>query len=173
MYKKAHEAGKKTAMFWGDHWIGAEPFSKRFKEIGIDILVGAAEDGNALRRVSDVQHELVKELRFYPYFFPDVFKEGANPVEESMINWVKIRRALMRRPVDRIGWGGYLSLASKFPEFIDHITDITNEFREYHDNTAGTPAWTAPIKVGVLNAWGEIKVMDGPDRTNRKVLYRS
>ena len=165
LVQKAHEAGKKTAMFWGDHWIGAEPFSERFKEIGIDILVGASEDGNALRRVSDVQHELVKELRFYPYFFPDVFKEGANPVEESMINWVKIRRALMRRPVDRIGWGGYLSLASKFPEFIDHITDITNEFREYHDNTAGTPAWTAPIKVGVLNAWGKLRswmVQTGP-----------
>lgn len=23
---KAHAAGKKAAMFWGDHWIGAEPF---------------------------------------------------------------------------------------------------------------------------------------------------
>lgn len=114
LVKKAHDAGKRTAMFWGDHWIGAEPFSERFKEIGIDILVGAAEDGNALRRVSDVKHKLVKELRFYPYFFPDVFKEGADPVEESMINWVKIRRAMLRKPVDRIGWGGYLSLAAKF-----------------------------------------------------------
>ena len=162
---KVHKAGKKTAMFWGDHWIGAEPFSKRFEEIGIDILVGAAEDGNALRRVSDVEHNLVKELRFYPYFFPDVFKEGTDPVEESMINWVKIRQALLRKPVDRIGWGGYLSLAAKFPDFIDHITDITNEFREYHDKTSGTPAWTAPVRVGVLNAWGKLRswmVQTGP-----------
>jgi 1,3-beta-galactosyl-N-acetylhexosamine phosphorylase len=165
LVKKAHEAGKKTAMFWGDHWIGAEPFSERFKEIGIDILVGAAEDGNALRRVSNVPHKLVKELRFYPYFFPDVFKEGANPAEESMINWAKIRRALLRKPVDRIGWGGYLSLASKFPDFINHITDITNEFREFHNKTAGISAYTAPIKVGVLNAWGKLRswmVQTGP-----------
>jgi 1,3-beta-galactosyl-N-acetylhexosamine phosphorylase len=165
LVKKIHDAGKKAAMFWGDHWIGAEPFSKRFEEIGIDILVGAAEDGNALRRVSDVPHELVRELRFYPYFFPDVFKEGANPVKESMINWLKIRRALLRKPVDRIGWGGYLSLASKFPDFIDHLADITNDFRDYHDKTAGTPAWTAPVKVGVLNAWGKLRswmVQTGP-----------
>ena len=162
---RAHASGKKAAMFWGDHWIGAEPFSKRFEEIGIDILVGAAEDGNALRRVSDVPHELVRELRFYPYFFPDVFKEGANPVRESMINWLKIRRALLRKPVDRIGWGGYLSLAAKFPDFIDHLADISNEFREYHEKTAGVLAWTAPIKVGVLNAWGKLRswmVQTGP-----------
>ena len=56
LVKKIHAADKKAAMFWGDHWIGAEPFSKRFEEMGIDILVGAAEDGNALRRVSDVPH---------------------------------------------------------------------------------------------------------------------
>ena len=162
---KIHASGKKAAMFWGDHWIGAEPFSQRFKEIGIDILVGAAEDGNALRRVSDVPHTIVRELRFYPYFFPDVFKEGATPSKESMINWMKIRRALLRQPVDRIGWGGYLSLATQFPEFIDHIADITNEFREFHAKTEGTTAWTAPLKVGVLNAWGELRswmVQTGP-----------
>lgn len=162
---RIHDSGKRAAMFWGDHWIGAEPFSERFKEIGIDIIVGAAEDGTALRRVSDVPHEMVRELRFYPYFFPDVFKKGADPARESMINWVKIRRALLREPVDRIGWGGYLSLASKFPDFIDHITVITDEFREFHNKTEGMPPWTAPIKVGVLNAWGSLRswmVQTGP-----------
>ena len=40
-------------MFWGDHWIGVEPYMPGFQEMGIDIHIGAAEDGVALRRVSD------------------------------------------------------------------------------------------------------------------------
>ena len=50
---KAHKAGKRTAIFWGDHWIGVEPYLPSFLKMGIDIHVGAAEDGVALRRISD------------------------------------------------------------------------------------------------------------------------
>lgn len=165
LIKKIHTADKKAAMFWGDHWIGAEPFSYRFFEMGFDMIVGAAEDGNALRRVADLPHDLRRELRLYPYFFPDVFKPGAKPQEESHNNWMKIRRALLRRPVDRIGWGGYLSLAARFPQFIDHLTEITEQFSEFHSQTQGSLPYTAPIRVGVLNAWGALRswmVQTGP-----------
>jgi len=157
LVRKIHKAGKQAAMFWGDHWIGAEPFGERFNELGIDIIIGAAEDGNALRRVSDVPLKMVKELRFYPYFFPDVFKDDINPVKESMINWVKIRRAMMRQPVDRIGWGGYLSLANKFPDFIEHISVITEEFKSLYDKSNNEGSWSTGIRVGVLNCWGKLR----------------
>ena len=52
----------------------------------------------ALRRVSDIPGSTVKELRLYPYFFPDVFRKGGSPRSESVSNWIKIRRALMRKP---------------------------------------------------------------------------
>ena len=39
----------------------------------------------------------------------------------------------MRNPVDRIGYGGYLSLAYKFPKFVDYIEHVTDEFREIYD----------------------------------------
>lgn len=162
---RVHAAGKMAAFFWGDHWIGAEPFDLRFSDMGLDIMVGAVEDGTALRRVSDLPYDIKRELRFYPYFFPDVFKEGGNPLEESQNNWMKIRRALLRKPVDRIGWGGYLSLAAKFPKFIEHLRGITDEFREFHEKTSGAEAWRAPIRVGVLNVWGTLRswmVQAGP-----------
>ena len=165
LVNRIRAAGKKAAIFWGDHWIGAEPFDPKFANMQMDIIVGAAEDGTALRRVSDVPLDIIRELRFYPYFFPDVFKAGANPIEESQKNWMKIRRALLRKRVDRIGWGGYLSLAAKFPDFIDHLAKITDEFREFHDKTRGASAWIAPIKVGVLNYWGSLRswmVQTGP-----------
>uniref|UniRef100_UPI000500264A 1,3-beta-galactosyl-N-acetylhexosamine phosphorylase N-terminal domain-containing protein n=1 Tax=Vibrio vulnificus TaxID=672 RepID=UPI000500264A len=94
------------------------------------------------------------EARFYPYFFPDVFREGNDPVVESMSNWTKIRRAMLQKPLDRIGYGGYLSLANQFPHFIDHVTDISRQFGEYLDNTQRSESKKLPGKVAVLRAWG-------------------
>lgn len=154
---KAHAAGKKTAIFWGDHWIGVEPHLQSFQEMGIDIHVGAAEDGVALRRVSDAPGPQIKELRLYPYFFPDVFRPGGDPLSESISNWVKIRRALMRKPVDRLGYGGYLNLALKFPKFVKQVADLCEEFRTFKTNSGGGESRKAPVKVAVLNAWGRYK----------------
>jgi 1,3-beta-galactosyl-N-acetylhexosamine phosphorylase len=154
---RAHKAGKRTAIFWGDHWIGVEPYLPSFLDMGIDIHVGAAEDGVALRRISDTPGGLVKELRLYPYFFPDVFRPGGDPLSESVSNWVKIRRALMRKPVDRLGYGGYLSLALKFPKFVEHVAALCTEFRSFKANSGGGESHKAPIKVAVLNAWGRHK----------------
>jgi len=157
LVEMAHQAGKKTGMFQGDHWIGTEPFLESYQKIGIDINIGAVEDGVALRRLTDSGGDQVREARFYPYFFPDVFREGNDPVVESMANWVKIRRAMLQKPLDRIGYGGYLSLANKFPKFIDHVTDISQEFKVYLENTKRTESYKVPGKVAILSAWGETR----------------
>ncbi|MCF7849805.1 MAG: 1,3-beta-galactosyl-N-acetylhexosamine phosphorylase [Kiritimatiellales bacterium] len=154
---KAHRRGKKTAIFWGDHWVGVEPYQPGFLDMGIDIHVGAAEDGVALRRVSDAPGNLTRELRLYPYFFPDVFSENGDPLTESIGNWVKIRRALLRQPVDRLGYGGYPSLAAKFPKFVEHVAELCAEFRSFRENSGGGISLKAPIKVAVLNCWGKWK----------------
>lgn len=152
--EKAHRAGKRTAMFQGDHWIGTEPFSEAYPSIGIDINIGAVEDGVALRRLSDSPGPAEREARLYPYFFPDVFRPGADPRRESVENWAKIRRALLRKPIHRIGYGGYPSLAAKFPEFVHHVGGLCDEFRAFLDRGRGTRPYTAPVTVAVLSAWG-------------------
>ncbi len=151
----AHADGKKTAMFQGDHWIGTEPFLDSYQEIGLDINIGAVEDGVALRRLTDSKGEQIREARFYPYFFPDVFQEGNDPVVESMSNWTKIRRAMLQKPLDRIGYGGYLSLANKFPHFIDHVTGISAQFGDYLTHTQRSESKKITGKVAVLSAWGK------------------
>ncbi len=152
---KVHAAGKKAAMFQGDHWVGTEPYSDEFSKMGIDINVGAAEDGVALRRLADSPNDEIKEIRLYPYFFPDVFCEGGDPLSESVSNWVKIRRAMLRKPIDRIGYGGYLSLAAKFPEFVTQVESLCDEFRTIKEYSQKTRPFTGPVVVGVLNAWGK------------------
>ncbi len=151
---KIHAAGKKAAIFQGDHWVGVEPYSDKFSDMGIDINIGACENGIALRRLADSKNDEIKEIRLYPYFFPDVFKESGDPISESIENWVKIRRAMLRTNVDRIGYGGYLSLAAKFPDFVDHIANLCSEFRTIKAYSKRTKAYTAGIKVAVLNSWG-------------------
>ena len=52
----------------------------------------------------------------------------------------KARRAILRSPISRMGYGGYLSLAAKFPKFVDTVTHIADEFRDIHDQ-AHRPRW--------------------------------
>lgn len=157
LVEMAHKAGKKTAMFQGDHWIGTEPFLASYQKIGLDINIGAVEDGVALRRLTDSGGDQIREARFYPYFFPDVFREGNDPVIESMSNWAKIRRAMLQKPLDRIGYGGYLSLANKFPHFIDHVTEVSAQFGDYLHHTQRSESQKLPGKVVVLSAWGKAR----------------
>ncbi|MFT3983720.1 MAG: 1,3-beta-galactosyl-N-acetylhexosamine phosphorylase [Lachnospiraceae bacterium] len=151
-----HNAGKKAIMFLGDHWAGTEPYGPYFPSIGLDAVVGAAGDGVTTRMIADIPIRET-EARFYPYFFPDIFCEGGNPVKESEEVWVKCRRALLQKPMDRMGYGGYLSLAYQSPGFVEHVTDIAAQFRSIHEEAAGTMRYTAPFRVGILNAWGRIR----------------
>lgn len=152
-----HSYGKEAMMFLGDHWIGTEPFGKYFANIGLDAVVGSVGDGVTLRMISDIKGVKYTEGRLLPYFFPDVFCEGGDPIGEAQENWIKARRAILRSPLDRIGYGGYLKLASEWPGFIDEIRHVVDEFRQIHENMQETKAYTAPFKVAILNCWGNLR----------------
>lgn len=151
-----HESGKEAMMFLGDNWIGTEPYGKYFENIGLDAVVGSVGGGATLRMIADIPHVRYTEGRFLPYFFPDTFYEGNNPTIEANENWLTARRALLRNPVDRIGYGGYLSLAYQFPEFISYIEKVTEEFREIHDTIKGVQPYSG-LKVAILNSWGKLR----------------
>ena len=151
-----HEYGREAMMFLGDHWIGTEPFMDEFKEIGVDAVVGSVGNGSTLRLISDIKNVKYTEGRLLPYFFPDTFYEGGDPVKEAKYNWVTARRAILRSPIDRIGYGGYLKLALKFPEFIDYVESVCDEFRLLYDNIKGTTPYCVK-KVAVLNCWGKMR----------------
>ena len=151
-----HEMGKEAMMFLGDHWIGTEPYLEEFKAIGLDAVVGSVGNGSTLRLISDIPGVAYTEGRFLPYFFPDTFHEGGDPVREAKENWVTARRAILRKPIDRIGYGGYLKLACQFPEFVDYVEQVCNEFRELYRNIKGTTPYCVKT-VAVLNSWGKAR----------------
>ncbi|MCC8101397.1 MAG: 1,3-beta-galactosyl-N-acetylhexosamine phosphorylase, partial [Clostridiales bacterium] len=151
-----HEAGREAMMFLGDNWIGTEPYGTYFGEIGLDAVVGSVGGGVSLRLISEIPHVKYTEGRFLPYFFPDTFYEGNDPVPEARRDWITARRAMMRKPVDRIGYGGYLSLACQFPAFVDFIETVTDEFRTLYENIHGVRPYCG-LKVAVLNSWGALR----------------
>ncbi|MNC17701.1 1,3-beta-galactosyl-N-acetylhexosamine phosphorylase [compost metagenome] len=151
-----HQSGKEAIMFLGDQWIGVEPYGPYFESTGLDAVVGSVGDGTTLRMISDIPHVKYTEGRFLPYFFPDVFYEGNDPVLEARENWITARRAILRKPIDRMGYGGYLSLAYKFPAFVDYVEKITDEFRDIHGHILQTKPYSG-LKVAVLNCWGALR----------------
>ena len=153
-----HTHGKEAMMFLGDDWIGAEPYGKYFKDMDLDAVVGSVGGGVTVRMLSEIPHVKYREGRFLPYFFPDTFFEGneENAVAELNRNWTTARRALLRKPFDRMGFGGYLSLAAKFPKFVKRAGEICEEFRSIVETASRAKPYCG-LTVAILNAWGNLR----------------
>ena len=157
-----HEYGKKAYVFYDDSWVGIEPYNPRFKEFGFDGLIKCVFSGYEARLCAGVDVP-VHELRLHPYLFPvglggaPTFMEGGDPTTDAKQYWNNIRRALLRRPVDRIGLGGYLHLTEGFPDFCDYIEQVTDEFHLIQDfHKEGAP-YTIKTKVAILHYWGSLR----------------
>lgn len=156
MVDETHKSGKEAMMFLGDQWLGTEPYLAGFEKLGLDAVVGSIGDGTTTRMISDIPGVKYTEGRFLPYFFPDTFYEGNDPSIEALDNWRKARRAILRSPIARMGYGGYLSLAAKFPKFVDTVSAIANEFRDIHQQTNSEPA-QGFLNVAIVNCWGKMR----------------
>jgi len=158
-----HKYGKKAYVFYDDSWIGVEPNGKRFEEFGFDGLIKCVFSGFEARLCANAKGVKTKELRLHPYLFPTglsgepTFAPGGNPKLDAQKFWQNVRRALLRKPVDRIGLGGYLHLVEPFPDFCDYIEKVTDEFRllkSFHQS--GEP-YVIPGKIIILSAWGSLR----------------
>ncbi len=157
-----HGYGKKAYVFYDDSWVGLEPYKPTFKEFGFDGLIKCVFSGYEARLCSGVDVE-THELRLHPYLFPvglggaPTFMEGGNPTLDAKKYWNSVRRALLRCPIDRIGLGGYLHLVRDFPDFVEYIAKISDEFRQLKQlHGAGKP-YTCATRVAVLHFWGSMR----------------
>ena len=158
-----HSYGKKAYLFYDDCWVGSEPGSERFKEFGFDGLIKCVFSAFEVRLCADVDDVDVHEIRLHPYLFPvglggkPTFSDGGTPEIDARIYWANTRRALLRKKIDRIGLGGYLSLTQNFPKFIEEMDLITDEFnliRDLHDESAPV---NLNIKIGIVTHWGKLR----------------
>ncbi len=153
-----HKYNKQAMMFLGDDWIGSEPYGKYFKDMNLDSVVGSVGGGVTVRMLAEIPHVKVHEGRFLPYFFPDTFFEGneENAIKELNKNWMSSRRALLRSPLQRMGFGGYLSLVYPFKNFVNRVAEICDEFRKICPVGDYTKPYSV-AKVAIVNAWGKLR----------------
>lgn len=157
-----HKYGKKAYVFYDDSWVGIEPYKPTFKEFGFDGLIKCVFSGYEARLCSGVDVG-THELRLHPYLFPvglggaPTFMEGGNPTLDAKKYWNSVRRALLRCSIDRIGLGGYLHLVEDFPDFVEYIAKIADEFRSLKElHHAGKP-YHCKTRVAVLHFWGSMR----------------
>ena len=157
-----HSYGKRAYVFYDDSWVGVEPYGPHFKEFGFDGVIKCVFSVYEVRMCAGVDAP-VHELRFHPYLFPvglggaPTFAPGGNPTRDAAEYWNHVRRALLRAPIDRIGLGGYLHLVKDFPDFVQYIADLADEFREVRDLHAAGEVYTMPLTVAVLHSWGGLR----------------
>ena len=157
-----HTYGKKAYVFYDDSWVGVEPYSKRFKDFNFDGLIKCVFSGYEVRLCAGADID-TKEIRLHPYLFPvglgglPTFSKGGDPTRDAKDYWIHTRRALLREKIDRIGLGGYLHLVENYPDFVEYIAKISDEFRlikGLHEN--GSP-YKLNIKIAVLHCWGKLR----------------
>lgn len=157
-----HSYGKKAYVFYDDSWVGVEPSGKHFSHFGFDGLIKCVFSGFEVRLCADASVP-VHELRLHPYLFPvglggaPTFMKGGNPTRDAKQYWKNVRRALLRTKIDRIGLGGYLHLVEDFPDFVEYISVIADEFRKIRALHEEGPVYTLPVKIAVLHCWGSLR----------------
>ncbi len=157
-----HRYDKLAYVFYDDSWVGVEPYHERFKEFGFDGLIKCVFSGYEARLCAGVEVP-THELRLHPYLFPvglgglPTFMEGGDPARDARQYWINIRRAILRKPVDRIGLGGYLHLVESFPEFSDYIEQVADEFRFIKKVHQSGEPYKIKARVAVLHSWGKLR----------------
>jgi len=150
-----HKYGKKAMMFDGDHRIGVEPYNPYFSTIGLDAVVGAPHSGPYIRLLTDMTGIKYTEGRLNPYFFPNECPSDEKGVEYLSYNWNSERRALLKKSIDRIGFGGYLKIADSYPKFCNLIENVCNEFRTIKEHTGKEGAYSH-IRIAIISYWGRM-----------------
>ena len=157
-----HRHGKQAYVFYDDSWVGLEPWGPYFSGVGFDGLIKCVFSGFEARLCAGAEVP-VHELRLHPYLFPvglgglPTFSEGGHPEVDALRDWRRVRRALLRQSVDRIGLGGYLHLTEGFPEYVDTVERIGVEFRQIKALHAQGGPESLPIRVAVLHTWGSLR----------------
>lgn len=157
-----HRYGKKAYVFYDDSWVGVEPFGPCFEQFGFDGIIKCVFSGFEARMCAEVSVP-IHELRLHPYLFPvglggaPTFAPGGDPTRDAKAYWCHVRRALLRAKIDRIGLGGYLHLLEEYPDFVQYIADLTQEFRTLQALHSAGSVYTLPITVAVLHSWGGLR----------------
>lgn len=157
-----HRYNKKAYVFYDDSWVGLEPYSGKFEQFQFDGIIKCVFSGFEVRLCADVPCQ-THEIRLHPYLFPvglgglPTFAPGGNPTQDAQKYWGHVRRALLRKPIDRIGLGGYLHLTNDYPDFVDYVETLADSFRAIRDLHQKESPYVLKPRIAILTAFGALR----------------
>ena len=163
---RGHARGVRTRVFWGDHWIGAEPYGDFFEQSGADGLVKACNSGVVSRSVSDLPGDAEGVIRFSPWLnWGELFRHD-HPVGRMQTVWADIRQGALRNMPDGLTWGGSTIASLQDPQIGGAMRDITADFEFLSQTLHGKQAYQHPITLYVANSWGRLRSWAGWGQLN-------
>lgn len=151
----AHKYGKKAMFFDGDHRVGTEPYNPYFPSIGLDAVVGAPSSSVSIQVIANMPGVKYTEGRLAPYFFPNECPNDTDGTNLLTHYWHSERRGLLRKSIDRIGFGGYLKQVDAYPNFVKKVTSVCDEFRTIRANS-GVKGCKTKAKIALISFWGKM-----------------
>lgn len=162
----AHSQGVKVRVFWGDHWIGAEPYGDFFEASGADGMVKACASAVVSRSVTDFPNGAEGVIRFSPWLsWGELFRHD-HPAGRMMTVWADIRQAALFDVPDGLSWGGETIATLQDPVLGDAMRAITDDYRFLHAQLHGHTAYRHPLTVYVANSWGRLRSWAGWGQLN-------
>ena len=154
----AHKHGAAVRVFWGDHWMGMEPYGDFFQETGCDQIVKACKSAVVVRMTVDFEAAAKKVIRFSPWFHWGELFGRDHPIGFMSRCWRDIKRGALFRVPDGLSWGGETNtIGFQQPGILARMREITEEFRVIHALTAGHEVFRHDLNLYVVNAWGAIR----------------
>ncbi len=158
-----HEYVPIQRLFWGDNWIGLEPWLGGLEKAGFDEVTKGAHNSVVLRMITDFPGPTKRNFRFSPWmnglqlFNPDLYAES--PVLYARRIWNDMRRALFFHVTDgmELGGNGEHLWSGDYPGMVEQVRGMVDEFLFIHNQTAGSEVFTHDLDVYIINSYGALR----------------
>jgi 1,3-beta-galactosyl-N-acetylhexosamine phosphorylase len=150
-------------LFWGDNWIGLEPWLGDLERAGFDEVTKGAHNSVVMRMITGFPGPTKRNFRFSPwinelqFFNPDLY--GESPVQYARKNWNEIRRALFFEVPDGMELGGNEgTLYSKNNTgSLEQLKQMVDEYLFTHHQTHDSKVFTHDLDVYIINSYGALR----------------
>ena len=156
--------GKRIRWFWGDGWLGMEPYLGGVDRAGFDEVVKSMDgQKSTVRQIMDFTSEAKRIARF-PWVGLTQDSDDATLrrfERETAMHWRWLKREMLFACPHGLTFGG--SVAGAFARGGgDALIRVAKDFRVVHQYTCERKVFTHDLNVYVLNTWGEVRAWQKP-----------
>ena len=154
-----HDHGSRVRVFYGDNFVGLEPYLGDIEHNGYDEIVMGMDAGpGSVRFMTDFPGSVRRITRFQ---WSGLKAPEEETLEQFRICWRWMKREALFRCQDGFTMGGLGTKIADMENLADETMAIYDDFRKVYDRVHGKAVFTHPgFNVYVLSAWGKMRSWD-------------